>query len=212
MAMMSADDARALARRKRWVGWSATAVAVLMVAASYAAVPLYGFLCRATNFDGTPRRAAAPSSRVLAETVSVRFDANVEPGLAWRFEPVQRTLEVKLGENALAFFRAVNISDRTLRGIASFNVFPEQTGAYFNKLQCFCFTDQELRPGEVAEFPVSFFIDPQIVDDKDARDVRNITLSYTFHPLPAAKAGSAGKGAATTPPAPAMQPGEAGRG
>jgi cytochrome c oxidase assembly protein subunit 11 len=209
MPIMSGRDAQALARRKRWVGWSAAAVAVLMVAASYAAVPFYSFLCRVTNFDGTPRRAVAPSSRVLPETVAVRFDANVEPGLAWRFEPVQRTLEVKLGENALAFFRAINVSDRTLRGIASFNVFPEQTAAYFNKLQCFCFTDQELRPGEVAEFPVSFFIDPQIVDDKDTRDVRNITLSYTFHPLPTPKAGLPGQGAATTPPAPA---GEGSRG
>jgi cytochrome c oxidase assembly protein subunit 11 len=205
MPIMSGRDTGALARRKRWVGWSAAAVAALMVAASYAAVPFYSFLCRVTNFDGTPRRAVAPSSRVLPETVAVRFDANVEPGLAWRFEPVQRTLEVKLGENALAFFRATNVSDRTLRGIASFNVFPEQTAAYFNKLQCFCFTDQELRPGEVAEFPVSFFIDPQIIDDKDTRDVRNITLSYTFHPLPTSKAGLAGRGAATMPLAPASE-------
>jgi cytochrome c oxidase assembly protein subunit 11 len=203
MTTVSEQNAEALARRKRRVGWSAAALALLMVAASYAAVPFYSFLCRVTNFDGTPRRATTPSTRVLPETVAVRFDANVEPGLAWRFEPVQRTLEVKLGENALAFFRATNVSDRTLRGIASFNVFPEQTAAYFNKLQCFCFTDQELRPGEVAEFPVSFFIDPQIVDDKDARDVRNITLSYTFHPLPAPKTGLAGKPIGAAPPAPA---------
>jgi cytochrome c oxidase assembly protein subunit 11 len=173
----------ALAHGKRAVGWSAAGVVALMLGASYAAVPLYSYLCRTSNFDGTPRRAAEPSSRVVDRSIEVRFDANVAPGLAWRFEPLQRTLDVKLGENVLAFYRAINTSDKPLRGIATFNVLPEQTAAYFNKVQCFCFTDQELQPGQAAEFPVSFFIDPQIVEDKDARDTRNITLSYTFHPL-----------------------------
>jgi len=174
---------------KRAVALSAAGLVALMLAASFAAVPLYSYLCKTTNFDGTPRRAAAPSRRTLERTIEVRFDANVAPGLAWRFEPVQRTLKVTLGENVLAFYRATNTSDKTLRGIASFNVLPEQSAAYFNKVQCFCFTDQELRPGEVAEFPVSFYIDPQITADKDARDTRNITLSYTFHPLATPKAG-----------------------
>jgi cytochrome c oxidase assembly protein subunit 11 len=173
----------ALARGKRAVAWSAAGVVALMIGASYVAVPLYSYLCRTTNFDGTPRRAAEPSSRIVDTTIEVRFDANVAPGLAWRFEPVQRTLDVKLGENVLAFYRAVNTSDKALRGIATFNVLPEQTAAYFNKVQCFCFTEQELQPGQSSEFPVSFFIDPQIAKDKDAGDTRNITLSYTFYPL-----------------------------
>jgi cytochrome c oxidase assembly protein subunit 11 len=181
MSMREGGDAKD--RGKRFVGVAAGGLVALMVAASYAAVPLYSYLCRTTNFDGTPRRAVEPSRRVVEQTIEVRFDANVAPGLSWRFEPVQRTLNVKLGENVLAFYRATNTSDKTQRGIASFNVLPEQSAAYFNKVQCFCFTEQELRPGEAAEFPVSFYIDPQITSDKDARDTRNITLSYTFHPL-----------------------------
>lgn len=202
----SGRSATALAQRHRTVGLLATAVVALMLAASYAAVPLYSYLCRVTNFDGTPRRAAAPSQSVIDRSVEVRFDANVAPGLAWRFEPLQHTLKVRLGENVLAFYRATNTSDRVLSGTASFNVFPEQTAAYFNKLQCFCFTEQQLQPGQSAEFPVSFFIDPQILNDKDARDATHITLSYTFHPLPAPKAPLAQR----PPAAPAQPAGQAG--
>jgi cytochrome c oxidase assembly protein subunit 11 len=185
------EGSRALARRKRAVAGAAGGLVALMVAAAYAAVPLYSYLCRATNFDGTPRRADSASSQIVERTIEVRFDANVAPGLAWRFEPERRRITVRLGENVLAFYRAVNTAAEVQRGIASFNVLPEQTAAYFDKVQCFCFTDQELQSGESAEFPVSFFIDPRILDDKDARDTRVITLSYTFHPLPAAKAGIA---------------------
>jgi cytochrome c oxidase assembly protein subunit 11 len=192
------------ARRQRAVGLAAAGLVALMIAASYAAVPLYSYLCRTTNFDGTPRRAAEPSRRIVEQSIEVRFDANVAPGLAWRFEPVQRTLNVKLGENVLAFYRATNISHKTQRGIASFNVLPEQSAAYFNKVQCFCFTEQELRPGEVAEFPVSFYIDPQITSDKDARDTRNITLSYTFHPLATPKPGLTAEPGARQPGAPTV--------
>jgi cytochrome c oxidase assembly protein subunit 11 len=189
---------KAPARGQRAVGWSAAGIVALMLGASYAAVPLYSYLCRTTNFDGTPRRAAEASARVVDKIVEVRFDANVAPGLAWRFEPLQRTLDVRLGENVLAFYRAINTSDKPLRGIATFNVLPEQTAAYFNKVQCFCFTDQELQPGQATEFPVSFFIDPRIAEDKDARDTRNITLSYTFHPL-APKPGAMPRPGAATP-------------
>lgn len=196
------ESSRALARRKRAVAWSAAGLVALMVVASYAAVPLYSYLCRTTNFDGTPRRADSAWSRTVERTIEVRFDANVAPGLAWRFEPEQRLLTVRLGENVLAFYRAVNTAPQVLRGIASFNVLPEQAAAYFNKVQCFCFTDQELQPGESAEFPVSFFIDPRINDDKDARDARVITLSYTFHPLLAPKAGVAASPASGGPARP----------
>ena len=174
------EGSRALARRKRAVAGAAGGLVALMVAAAYAAVPLYSYLCRATNFDGTPRRAAAPSRRTLERTIEVRFDANVAPGLAWRFEPVQRTLKVTLGENVLAFYRATNTSDKTLRGIASFNVLPEQSAAYFNKVQCFCFTKQHLKPGESAELSVAFFVDPDILSDPSTSDVKTITLSYSM--------------------------------
>ena len=143
---------------------------------------------------------------MLDKTVTIRFDANVAPGLAWRFEPVQTTMEVRIGENTLAFYRATNLSDRPLRGTATYNVLPEQTAAFFNKLQCFCFTEQLLQPGETVELPVSFFIDPQIVNDKDARGVTHITLSYTFYPVAAPKPGLAEKPATSTPAAPATVP------
>lgn len=188
--------------RNRAVGLWTGALVVAMVAASFAAVPLYSYLCRVTNFDGTPRRAAAPSSTMVDKTVTVRFDANVAPGFAWSFEPLQRTLDVKLGENMLAFYRATNTSDRVVKGTATFNVFPEQTAAFFNKVQCFCFTEQELQPGQSVEFPVSFFIDPQIENDKDARGSSHITLSYTFYPVVAPKPGLAEKPAEPRPAAP----------
>jgi cytochrome c oxidase assembly protein subunit 11 len=117
----------------------------------------------------------------------------VAPGLPWRFEPVQTTTKVKIGENALAFYRATNTSDRPVRGMATFNVLPEQVAPFFNKLQCFCFIEQLLQPGESLEMPVSFFVDPQIARDKDAHAVTHVTLSYTFYPVAAPKPGVAGK-------------------
>jgi cytochrome c oxidase assembly protein subunit 11 len=186
-------DRTALARRHRVVGLWAAALVVFMVAAAYAAVPLYSLLCRVTNFDGTPRRAAEPSSVMVDKTVTVRFDANTAPGFPWRFEPLQTTRNVKLGENVLAFYRATNVSDRVVRGTATYNVFPEQAAAFFNKVQCFCFTEQELQPGQSVEFPVSFFVDPQIENDKDVRGTSHITLSYTFYPVVTPRAGVAEK-------------------
>ena len=119
-----------------------------MVGAAYASVPLYRLFCQVTGFDGTPRIATKPSATVLDKTVTIRFDGNVTPGLPWHFEPVQNTMEVKIGENNLAFFRATNTSDQPVRGTAIYNVFPEIAAVYFNKLQCFCFTEQLLQPGE----------------------------------------------------------------
>ena len=131
---------------------------------------------------------------MLDRTITVRFDANVAPGLPWRFEPVQTTIEVRIGENALAFYRATNLSTARA-GTATFNVFPSRP-PFFNKLECFCFTEQVLEPGQSVELPVSFFVDPQIVDDKDARGVTHITLSYTFYPC-RPKPGVAGKASAS---------------
>lgn len=188
----------ALQRRHRTLAAWCAVLVIAMVGASYAAVPLYRMFCQATGFDGTPRIAVKPSTTVLNRMVTIRFDGNVTPGLPWRFEPVQNTMEVKIGETNLAFFRATNTSDRPVRGTAIYNVFPEAVAVYFNKLQCFCFTEQLLQPGETMEFPVSFFVDPQIVNDRDARTFTIITLSYTFNPMPEPKPGLAGKRAGTT--------------
>jgi len=128
----------------------------------------------------------------------VRFDANVGPALAWRFEPIQRTIDVKLGENALIYYRASNTADHPITATASFNVYPDTVGAYFNKVQCFCFTEQTLQPGESIDMPVSFYVDPAMATDKDGMLVRYITLSYTFHavdkPRQSAAAPTAGAG------------------
>jgi cytochrome c oxidase assembly protein subunit 11 len=136
----------------------------------------------------------------------VRFDANVGAGLPWRFEPVERMQHVKIGENVLAFYRATNTSDRPVRGMATFNVLPEQSAPFFNKLECFCFKEQVLQPGETVEMPVSFFVDPQIASDKDARGVSIITLSYTFYPVAADKPGVAGNPGKSDPATPATVP------
>jgi cytochrome c oxidase assembly protein subunit 11 len=166
-------------------------VVVGMVGLAYASVPLYRMFCNATGFNGATLRAVAPSTHVLERTVRVRFDANVAPGLNWDFVPAQTTTELKVGENALVFYRATNHSTTAQVGTATFNVTPEQAGAFFNKIQCFCFTEQRLEPGETAELPVSFYVDPALVDDADGKYIRAITLSYTFHPVAAPKSSAA---------------------
>ena len=196
-----------LARRHRKVGLWCAAVVVGMVGASYAAVPLYRMLCELTGFDGTPQRASAPSDVVLDRTVNVRFDANTAPGFPWRFEPEQRTVDVKIGETTLAFYRATNTSDHAVTGTSTFNVFPEQAAVFFNKLECFCFKEQTLEPGQSVDLPVSFFVDPRIVHDRDAGGTTHITLSYTFYPVASkSKAGLAEKPANVTPATPRAVP------
>jgi cytochrome c oxidase assembly protein subunit 11 len=157
------------------------ALVAVMVGLSFAAVPLYRIFCAKTGWAGTPQRAAAAPETVASDMVIVRFDANVTPGLPWRFEPVEPELTLHIGENKLAFFRATNLSKETVTGSAVFNVSPEIMGQYFTKVQCFCFTEQTLKPGEAVEMPVSFFIDPAILQDRDAKTVRDMTLSYTFY-------------------------------
>jgi cytochrome c oxidase assembly protein subunit 11 len=166
-------------------------VAVGMVGLAYASVPLYRLFCQVTGFNGATLRSVAPSTHVLDEKVRVRFDANVAPGLNWEFVPVETTTELKIGENALAFYKVTNHSSVPQVGTATFNVTPEQAGAFFNKVQCFCFTEQRLEPGETVEMPVSFYVDPAIVDDADGKYIRAITLSYTFHPVAAPKTSAA---------------------
>ena len=185
------------ARDRRVAIWCA-AVAFAMLGAAFAAVPLYTLFCRVTGYGGTPQRVVQASQNVLDRVITIRFDANVAPGFAWNFKPEQRTLDVKIGENTLAFYRAENSSKETLTGTATFNVTPEIAGSYFNKVECFCFTEQKLEPGQSIDMPVSFFVDPAILEDEQARDLTQITLSYTFyHTTKAADAAGAAAAAPT---------------
>jgi cytochrome c oxidase assembly protein subunit 11 len=144
---------------------------------------LYKMFCQVTGYGGTTQRATKAPDKVLDRKVTVRFDANVSPHLAWTFEPVQSTMDVKIGESVLAFFRATNNSDKPLTGTAAFNVSPDTAGSYFNKIQCFCFKEQTLQPGQTVEMPVTFFVDPKIVEDRDTANISVITLSYVFYPV-----------------------------
>ena len=181
--------------RHRRVAFWCTIGAVGMLGMAYAAVPLYTLFCRVTGYDGTPQRAEKTSGTVLDRVVTIRFDANVAPGLGGNFLPAQRKVDVKIGENTLAFYRAENTSSQPITGTATFNVTPEIAGSYFNKIECFCFTEQRLEPGQTVDMPVSFFIDPAIVEDESAGHLTQITLSYTFYRAEGPKA-AAGASAA----------------
>jgi cytochrome c oxidase assembly protein subunit 11 len=157
---------------------------VVMASLSFAAVPFYDWFCRVTGFGGTTAVAEAGSEVILDQTVKVRFDASLEQGMPWSFKPVVPSMEVRIGETALAFYEAHNPTDRPIAGTASFNVFPYAAGGYFTKIDCFCFQEQVLQPGETVQMPVSFFVDPAMVDDVEGRFVHEIVLSYTFHQTP----------------------------
>ena len=159
-------------------------VVVLMVGASYAAVPFYNWFCRATGFNGTTQVATSvPSDAPLARKIAVRFDSNVAGGLPWKFEPEQTEIEVKIGEVVTVFYTVTNQSARTTTGQAAYNVAPLTVGAFFQKINCFCFTEQTMAPGEKREMPVVFYVDPSIVSDSDNDGLNTITLSYTFYPV-----------------------------
>ena len=179
---MSAEghDQAALARRNRRLAGGVFVVVAGMVGMAYAAVPLYDMFCRATGFGGTTQVAANAPGRVLERQVTVRFDASRDGNLPWKFEPLQREVRVKLGEEKLAFYRATNVSQRPIVGTATYNVTPDIAGSWFNKIQCFCFTEQLLMPGESVEMPVTFFVDPDMAKDRKYDGVKTITLSYTF--------------------------------
>jgi cytochrome c oxidase assembly protein subunit 11 len=151
-----------------------------MVGLAYASAPLYNLFCRVTGYDGTPLVSSGPADRVLGRTVSVRFDANVAPGLDWRFTPETPEIAAKLGETQTVFFKVRNEGKAASTGIATFNVQPGQAGAYFVKIQCFCFNEQSLQPGETMEFPVVFYVDPALAGDRSLDDLSAITLSYTY--------------------------------
>jgi cytochrome c oxidase assembly protein subunit 11 len=159
-------------------------VVVLMVGASYAAVPFYNWFCRATGFNGTTQVAtSAPSSAPLERKIAVRFDSNVAPGLPWKFEPEQTEIEVKIGQVVTVYYTVTNQSARTTTGQAAYNVAPLTVGAYFQKINCFCFTEQTMAPGEKREMPVVFYVDPSLVNDSDNEGLNTVTLSYTFYPV-----------------------------
>ena len=161
---------------------SCFAVVLGMLGASYAAVPLYYMFCRATGYGGTPSRADAAPGVVGNRVFTVRFDTNVDPLLPWTFMPEQRSVTVKLGEQKLVYFHAANRSDKAIVGHAAFNVAPDNAARYFDKIQCFCFTEQRLEAGESVDMPVSFFVSPAILKDHESDTISEITLSYTFYP------------------------------
>jgi cytochrome c oxidase assembly protein subunit 11 len=158
-----------------------------MTGMAYAAVPLYEMFCKVTGYGGTTKRVEQASDVILDKTIKVRFDANTGPGLAWTFEPVEREVELKIGETVQIMYKARNMASSATTGQATFNVTPQAAGAYFNKVQCFCFTETTLKPGEELEMPVVFFVDPEIVNPVETKGIHTITLSYTFFPHEATK-------------------------
>jgi cytochrome c oxidase assembly protein subunit 11 len=173
-----------LARKNGRTAGLAALLVLAMVGLAFASVPLYRLFCQVTGFDGTTMRATgdAPGA-VVGKEVSVRFDANTAPALPWSFKPEKPTQKIAIGERDLAFYVAKNLSARPVTGTASFNVTPVWAGKYFNKIQCFCFEQQTLQPGQEVRMPVVFFVDPKIIDDPDAGRISEITLSYTFYPV-----------------------------
>ncbi len=158
-------------------------VVVFMGGLAWASVPLYDWFCRVTGFGGTPLVAGAGADRVLDETIKIRFDASLERDMAWDFKPMVREVELRIGETGLAFYEAYNPTDRPIAGSASYNIAPYDASGFFAKIDCFCFEEQVLQPGERVEMPVTFFVDPEIVDDNEGQHVHTITLSYTFYEI-----------------------------
>ncbi len=156
---------------------------VVMGALAWASVPFYDWFCRVTGFGGVPGQVETASDEILDQTVKVRFDASLNSGMAWEFTPVVREMEIRIGETGLAFYEAYNPTSQPIAGQASYNVTPYTAGAFFEKIDCFCFEEQVLAPGERVQMPVSFFVDPEIVEDRDGKFVHTITLSYTFYEI-----------------------------
>lgn len=172
--------------RRRPAGNGATALSLVLLVAgmtglAFAAEPLYRTFCQITGFGGTTRTAEAAPGGIADKVITVQFDANVNSQLPWRFRPVQSSVKLKPGQEALVFYEATNLSDEPIVGTAVFNVAPFKAGSYFNKIQCFCFTEQVLKPGESVVMPVTFFVDPDMAADANTADVSTITLSYTFY-------------------------------
>ncbi len=157
-------------------------VALAALGMAFASVPLYRAFCQLTGFDGTPLRAEKAPGAVAGQ-IGVRFDANVDPKLPWKFEPLQNQVRVHPGARTTIYYTATNLSARAITGQAVYNVTPDTVGQYFNKIQCFCFNEQTLKPGETVKMPVVFYVDPKIRQDETTRPIDEITLSYTFYPV-----------------------------
>ncbi|WP_033925047.1 cytochrome c oxidase assembly protein [Sphingomonas sp. 35-24ZXX] len=182
-----------MARRNRRAAIIALSFALGMLGLGYAAVPLYRIFCEATGFGGTTMKVSEATASAIAVTdkqITVRFDSNVSSALPWRFKPENPTEKITIGARDMAAFVAENLSSKPVTGTATFNVTPVQAGRYFAKVQCFCFTEQTLQPGEKVRMPVIYYVDPAILTDPDTKDIEEITLSYTFYPLDQAKKGS----------------------
>ena len=178
-------------KRTTRTGLLAGALVFSMTGLAFASVPLYRAFCQLTGFGGTPLRAeGARAPGAVGRTIAIRFDANTSSALPWTFQPVERVRTVPIGARNLALYTARNLSDASVTGQATFNVTPSQAGRYFTKIQCFCFTQQTLRPGQEVQMPVTFYVDPAILNDPDARNISEITLSYTFYPVDRAETGS----------------------
>ena len=158
-------------------------VVVFMGAMAWASVPFYNWFCRVPGFGGTTNVASATTGTVLDREIKIRFDGSKARDFPWEFKPAQTEMTMKIGEDGLAFYEAYNPTDKPIAGQASYNVYPYEAGGYFNKIECFCFTEQVLMPGERVQMPVNFFVDPEIVDDPDAKHINHITLSYTFYEI-----------------------------
>ena len=171
-----------LAQKNRSVGIRAALFGLAMLALAFASVPLYRIFCQVTGFGGTTMKADSAPGAVAGE-IGVRFDANIDPRLPWKFEPEQATVRIQPGGRTTVYYKATNYTARSTIGTASFNVSPSQAGQYFSKIECFCFTEQVLKPGETVRMPVVFFVDPKLREDPDTAHIDEITLSYTFYPV-----------------------------
>lgn len=175
-----------LAQRNRRAATVTILMALGMLGLGYASVPLYRMFCQVTGWGGTTMRVsadAAPKAPIAGRAITIRFDSNTSPALPWAFRPEHPTDQVSIGARDMAIFIAKNLSDKTITGTATFNVTPNQAGQYFSKIQCFCFTQQTLKPGQEIRMPVLYFVDPKILNDPDTKDIEEITLSYTFFPV-----------------------------
>ena len=182
MTAPAPNDRQRKLRRDALIAACCGVFVAAMVGAAYASVPLYDWFCRTTGFAGTTQVAQQAPDRILGRTITVRFDSNVMPGLPWKFVPEQNTITVRLGEVATVHYKVINQAARKITAQASYNVSPPQVGGYFAKINCFCFTEQTLKPGETREMAVVFYVDPKIAEDREHDDLNTITLSYTFYP------------------------------